>query len=447
MNRFLVLRCGLRNTGAVQQARQWGMTGPRDQFKKLRHQRFRSPYTKVEDTVRLLGPQRSPLAGIVLPAVPKPWTAPGLAPSLQAQLRQAAGLGPQPGVWALTRMVAGLQSPVRALDPLTSHGLFGATAQAALGAVYRSAHGVYPPVLRVAPDVTRLLQQQQAWHTRVAQMIAGMGRGASAAAAAQTALQVARDTVERLHGGRAQEVCDLVTPHGWSVDALMLVTGDDALATLHGELATQGPGGYARALAALVVAGAGDLKGAVREATHRLLPPEVANDFVRPFEEAVDALVADRGVSLVAATMLARAEGLFTRALKARGHFPGRKGMLFSNQAQARHDREQVVALLDDAMQDQPARGPRVLVVATARPRFEQARDLMAERYTELQVDPAEAPMSRHHVLHDGYGSGAYPEALRATLFYANIVLFLDQRLPPLDSATPGQPLTPDPAS
>ena len=331
--------------------------------------------------------------------------------------------------------------PLRALDTRMTYAPAIAATQAALDEAFRSLPDFSPntSVLRIASDVTRIFQQQQAWHDRVAQMIAEVNR---APAPTLIAMPVALEQFARMQGGRARQICDLVAPHGWSVDALMLVTGDDALDTLYHQLETQGPSGYARVLAELVVAGADDLKGAIDEATHRLLPPEVADDFTLPFEEAVDALVADQGVSLVAATMLARAEGLFTRALKARGHFPDRKGMLFSNQEQARRDREEVVALLDEAMRDQPARGPRVLVVASARQRFEHARDLMAEQYRKLHIDPDEAPMSRHHVLHDGYGSGVFPEGLRATLFYANVALFLDQRLPPLTGAVTQRSVT-----
>lgn len=326
--------------------------------------------------------------------------------------------------------------PLRALDTRALYAPAIATTHNALAEALRAVPQLPTSsmVLRIAADVTRILQQQQGWQSQVSRMIAEIHRQTTPT---MVALQATLEQINRTHGRRARQVCDLVAPHGWSVDALMHVTGDEILDTLYHELETQGPGGYAQLLAQLAIAGAEDLKAVVREATQRLLPPEVADDFITPFEDAVDALVTNKGVSLVAATMLSRAEGLFTRALKARGHFGNRKSMLFTNQEQARTDREEIVALLDEALLDQPIRSRRVLVIASARERFEHARDLLAERYQNLQVNPDEAPLSRHHVLHDGYGSGAFPEALRTTLFYANVALFLDQRLAPFPDRDP----------
>lgn len=284
-------------------------------------------------------------------------------------------------------------------------------------------------ILRIADSMPGMLREQQAWRSHIETLISGIHRGQlSMLDYAVTAIE----RMDRLHGRRAQDICDLVVEYGWSVDALMELVDNDALEDTYRALNEEGPAGYAHVFGALIEAAHEEFREGIHNATLRLLPPQVATDFNAAFNDAVEAVLSRDKISMVAATMLSRAEGVFTRALFTRGLISRNKSLLYTNQTQFLQERETVLEHLDDRLMAQPARGRRLLVTMSARQRFNRIRDQMVEREQTQPTDQEPAPRSRHEVLHDGYGSGTYPEALRALLFYANVALFLDRRLEPL---------------
>lgn len=357
-----------------------------------------------------------------------------------------AQLVPDPGMGQVTRMmeqIHQLTAPIRgALDVQRMSNTSATLAMAEqVRAMVLSAHVPIAAdmtrqlrdlgIMRIARDLPQILEAQRQWAQEINRSIT----------AAVHAVIPNLDQIQRLlePERRAVSVCKRAAEHGWPLDALLLMADDGVISALDEQLDEAEPGAYPEIFLSLLIIHELQLRAGIRQALHDVLPTERATDHFNAFEDALDCLSTGQHVRLVSQPMLARAEGVFTSALQHRGLFPANgPSMLYTNHQKRSSERAAALSTLEQRLTRMPARGRRTLLLVTSGERLTRQRDLLAEAANLASADST-PPLSRHHTLHDGFGSGTPAEALRATLFFMNVTLYLHACLsqPTVDEAVP----------
>ncbi|MHA0048361.1 hypothetical protein [Deinococcus sp. PEB2-67] len=288
-------------------------------------------------------------------------------------------------------------------------------------------------ITRIAKDIPQIIEAQKQWAQEINRSIT---------AAVHAAIpNFDWDQIQRLlePDRRAVSVSKRAAEHGWPLDALLLLADDRVIRALDAQLGQAEPSAYSEIFLSLLITHEPQLRAGIRQALHDLLPTDRANDHFYAFEDALDSLTTGRHIRLVSPTMLSHAEGVFTSALRQQGIFPpDAPSMLYTNHKKRSSERAAALTTLKQRLARTPARGRRTLLLVSSEGRLTRQRDLLAET-AKLSAADSTPPLSRHHTLHDGFGSGTPAEALRSTLFFMNVTLYLHACLsqPTVDEAVP----------